>query len=76
MCVCSSVQIAKYFGMEESLENLITARRLRWLGHMARMDESRIPKRMLFGWLPQKRPAHGTRIRWRESKEGFEEVWY
>ena len=51
----SSVQISKLFGMGESLEveDLVTARRLRWLGHVAKMDEDRIPKRMLFGWLPQ-----------------------
>ena len=62
----SSVQIAKQFGMEESMEDLITARRLRWLGHIARMDEERIPKKLLFGWLPEKRPAHGTKMRWRD----------
>ena len=63
----SSMQIAKHFGMEASLEDLITARRLRWLSHVARMEEEdRIPKRLLFGWLPQRRPAHGTRMRWRD----------
>ena len=62
----SSVQIAKHFGMEASLKDLITARRLRWLGHVARMEEDRIPKRLLFGWLPQRRPAHGTKTRWRD----------
>ena len=36
------------------------------LGHVARMDEDRIPKRMLFGWLPQQRPAHGTKMRRRD----------
>ena len=76
----SSVQIAKHFGMGESLEDLITARRLRWLGHVARMDEDRISKRMLFGWLPQRRPAHGTKMRWRDrvrKKFGIEEgSWY
>ena len=44
---------------------LITARRLRWLGHVAWMDEERIPKKLLFGWLPERRPAHGT-MRWRD----------
>ena len=29
------------------------------VGHVARMED-RIPKRLLFGWLPQRRPAHGT----------------
>ena len=53
------IQVTKLFGMEESLEDMIIARRLRWLGHIARMDDGRIPKKMLFGWLPQHRPAHG-----------------
>ena len=79
----STVQIAEHFGMRESLEDLMTARRLRWLGHVARIDEDRIPKRMLFGWLPQQRPAHGTKMRWRDrarkdlKKFGIEEgSWY
>ena len=62
----SSVQVAKNFGMEESLEDVITARRLRWLGHLARMEDHRLPKKILFGWLPQHRPAHGTKMRWRD----------
>ena len=28
----SSIQVAKQFGMEESLEDMIVLRRLRWLG--------------------------------------------
>ena len=31
----SSVQVAKQFGMEESLEDIIQLSRLRWLGHLA-----------------------------------------
>ncbi len=62
----SSVQVAYQFGMEESLEDIVIARRLRWLGHLARMDDHRLPKKKLFGWLPQRRPAHGTRMRWRD----------
>jgi hypothetical protein len=62
----SSVQVAKRFGMEESLEDIVIRRRLCWLGHVARMSEERIPKKVLFGWLPQRRPAHGTKMRWRD----------
>ena len=25
-----------------------------------------IPKKLLFGWLPERRPAHGTKMRWRD----------
>ena len=62
----SSVQVATIFGMEESLEDVITARRLRWFGHLARMEDHRLPKKILFGWLPQHRPAHGTKMRWQD----------
>ena len=62
----TSIQIAKRFGMEDSLEDTITARRLRWLGHLARMEGDRVPKKVLFGWLPQPRPRHGTKMRWRD----------
>ena len=30
------------------------------------MKDDRLPKQILFGWLPQKRPAHGVRMRWRD----------
>ena len=63
----TSVQVSRRFGMEESLDDMIAFRRLRWLGHIARMEEDRLPKKILFGWLPQKRPAHGTKMRWRDK---------
>ena len=28
------------------------------------MDDHRLPKKILFGWLSKRRPAHGTKIRW------------
>ena len=64
----SSVQVSQMFGKEESVEDLISRRRLtcRWLGHMARMNEDRLPKKILFGWLPQRRPRYGTKLRWRD----------
>ena len=62
----SSVQVGQMFGMEESMEDIISARRLRWLGHVARMKEDRLPKKILFGWLPQCRPQHGTKLRWKD----------
>lgn len=39
-----------------SIFAILTQRRLRWLGHVTRMDDSPIPKNMLFGEL-----ASGTR---------------
>ena len=38
--------------------------RLKWLRHLARMQEHRLPKMCLFGWLPQTRPCRGPRRRW------------
>ena len=52
--------------MDEALEDVVIARRLRWLGHVARMQEDRIPKRLLFGWLTHPRPMHGYKLRWRD----------
>ena len=58
----SSAQVRTTFGMKETLEEVVAARRLRWLGHVARMKDDRLPKRLLF----QRRPAHGTKLRWRD----------
>ena len=33
---------------------------------VARMEDERIPKALLFGSFPNKRPAHGPRKRWRD----------
>ena len=49
------------------MKDLLSIRRLRCLGHTARMDDVRIPKRLLFGWLPRSRPAHGAKLRWRDK---------
>ena len=64
----SSVHVRKSFGMTEAPEDVLTVRRLRWLRHVARMKDDRTPncKRLLFGWLPQHRPAYGTKLRWRD----------
>ena len=40
----NSAQVAKQFGMEELLEDVIVLKKLRWLGHLARMDDHRQPK--------------------------------
>ena len=63
----TSEQIRAMFGMETSMKDLLSIRRLRWLGHTARKDDVRIPKRLLFGWLPHSRPAHGAKLRWRDK---------
>ena len=62
----TSAEVRRRFGVEEVLEDVVVAKRLRWTGHVARMDDCRLPKKLLFGWLPQRRPAHGTKLRWRD----------
>ena len=49
------------------MKDLLSVRRLRWLGHTSRMSWDRIPKKLLFGWLPQTLPAHGAKLRWRDK---------
>ncbi len=62
----TSRRLAEAFGMEETMTHLLMERRLRWLGHVARMEPSRLPKQLLFGELVKKRPCHGTKRRWRD----------
>ncbi len=33
------------------VSNIVSHRRLRWLGHLARMSDDRLPKRVLFGHM-------------------------
>ena len=46
---------------------MISCRRLHWLGHVARMNDDHLPKQLLFGWLPQRRPPHGAKLHWRNK---------
>ena len=59
------------------------ARRLRWVGHVARMDETRIPKILLFSRLEKKRKPGGLKLRWKDRiQRDFKEIgidpptWY
>ena len=62
----SSEDLAKRSGMPASLEEAIRANRLRWLGHLARMDDTRLPKQILFAEGTNTRPRHGPKRRWRD----------
>ena len=50
----------------EPLEDLVMEYRLRWLVHLGRIGEERLPKMLLFGELERKRPCNGTKKRWRD----------
>ena len=46
---------------------LLKQRRLRWLGHVVRMDDGRIPKDLLYGELAQgKRPTDRPQLRYKD----------
>ena len=62
----SNSSLAARFGLGSDVADLLRKHRLRWLGHLARMDLSRLPKQMLFAELPSTRPQHGPKKRWRD----------
>ena len=79
----TTAELAECFGMRGSIGHLLGQYRLRCLGHLARISDSCIPKRLLFGWLLQKHPAHGAKLRWwdkvRQGLKTFsvpETSWY
>ena len=45
------------------VSNIVSHRRLRWLGHLARMPDERLPKRVLFGHMD------GSGVRGRSQKQ-------
>ena len=50
-----------------SMYTLLKQRRMRWLGHVIRMDDGRIPKDFLYGELAQgKRPTGRPQLRYKD----------
>ena len=62
----TSAHLASTFGMQQLISDCVMEQRLRWLGHLGRMGNDRLPKKVLFGELRGKRPCHGTKRRWRD----------
>jgi hypothetical protein len=50
-----------------NIVRVIRSRRLRWAGHVARMEESRSALKMLTGTSTEKRPLGRPRRRWEEN---------
>ena len=53
-----------------SLENILHRSHLRWLGHVIRMDDTRLPKQMLYGELSQGSRSVGRQLkRYRDESQ-------
>jgi len=59
----SNVDVLEAVSCQEA-QALVRGRRLRWLGHMRRMDKDRWPSRMLGAVLPGKRRVGGLKACW------------
>ena len=51
---------------QQTIQSMMMNNRLRWLGHVMRMQDERMPKRMMFARLQTTRPAGGTQQRWKD----------
>ena len=45
-----------------SVESQLQSKRLRWLGHMFRMPDDRLPKKPLFGQVKGRRPPQLPKV--------------
>ena len=60
-------ELATRLGMRDSIGDCLSRHHLRWLGHLSRMDDDRLPKQILFVEGIASRPRHGPKKRWRYS---------
>ena len=51
----STAELLRRLGLA-SIDSYVTKRQLRWAGHVARMDNSRLPRKLLSSWVRHKRP--------------------
>ena len=52
---------------EPDIVKTIKINRLRWLGHVARMEEERVPKKLLNGFPEGRRSAGRPKARWLDA---------
>ena len=50
-----------------NIDRVIKSRRMRWVGHVARMEEGRSAFKILTGTLAGKRPLGRRRSRWEDN---------
>ena len=86
VCVCvfgclqwethvTSSALAETLRVPEDIGLTMQERRLRWLGHVARMEDHRLPKCVLFGELPAPRPSRESAPPWFYS-QGKKIIWH
>ena len=69
------VKISKYTRkVTSSIFKIKKSRRLRWAGHVARMEESRSAFKILTGKPIGKRPLWRSRRRWKDIRMDLEEL--
>ena len=60
-------EIRRMLGCLETPAESLMASRLRWLGHLKRMEDHCLPKKIMHGWLLPPRPPRGVKLRWRDK---------
>ena len=66
--MCRAEYIYERLGVQ-SIEYYIRVRTLRWVGHEARRDKSRLPRRLPTAWVANSRPIGGTEMAFGRSLE-------
>ena len=56
----TSVELQKSIGIWD-LDYYVGRRTLQWVGHVVRMDKSRLPQRLLTAWVRELRPESGRK---------------
>jgi hypothetical protein len=60
----NNAALAARVGLCPDIRVYYNQRALSWIGHIARMEDSRLPKKLMTSWLPNARPRGGGRANW------------
>lgn len=62
-CKIKTSSLLERLGIQ-TVENYYHRRLLRWAGHVARMDENRMPRKLITGWVAHPRPRGCPYMTW------------